>query len=66
MDDPKFCVNCAHFNSADRDCEHPANKQIDIVRGRLITRHDPAYLRDLDNLCGPAANWFVEKEEAWP
>ena len=62
MDEPKFCVNCAHFNSAERDCAHPANKQIDLVRGRLATIFDPAYLRQSENFCGPEGNWFVAQE----
>ena len=62
MDEPKFCVNCAHFNSAERDCEHPTNTQMDLVRGRLGTIFDPAYLRSADRFCGPEGNWFVAKE----
>ena len=64
MDEPKFCVNCARFNSADRDCEHPANKQIDLVRGGFRTHYDPSFLRQYADLCGPEGNWFVAKEAA--
>ena len=64
MDDPKFCVNCAHFNSAKRDCEHPTNKQKDLVRGGFRTKYDPGCLRHFEDLCGPTAKWFVAKVAA--
>lgn len=57
--DKKFCRNCKHFEFHNSACHHTNNIiDIDLVHGELITKQSPAQLREQNDCCGQAANWF--------
>ena len=58
----KFCIDCINFTRRFNpygDCVHPKNES--LVDKSL--RHEPLWLREDDEHCGPRAKWFCKNLE---
>lgn len=64
MPDPKLCIYCQHAKHIGQsaECWHPNNVGISPVHGRPIARLECSYLRNVPELCGIGAVWYVPRE----
>ncbi len=59
MNQPKLCIDCAHFVSP-RECKHPSNG-IDLIDGKL-NRNWCSVMRLIVSSCKPEALLFEPQE----